>query len=833
MNKKEKTPEQMNEETKNKNEAAGNIPKMMLKAVGKSILAVFNVIMTVGLIGVIAAAIVGCAFLLYIANNVDTSVDDILLITQNNELATKLYYYDDDGNLVENKSEDISSGTGSTWVDYEDIPAHLRDAFIAIEDKRFWDHDGVDWVATSRAAITFFIPIGSDRGGSTLTQQLVKNLTGDDDYSIQRKIQEIFRAMNLEKELGGDKTVIIEQYCNIVYFSQGAYGVQEAAKTYFGKDAKDLSLLECTTLAAIVQNPSKWDPKVNPNNNQYRRRVILKQMLSQGLITRAEYDEAYNSEPDLYSWKQTDTENQEKKSRYTSWYTDVVISEGISLLAKKYGVAKNIAKSMFYRGGYQIITALDPEIQNILEKYYEETPSKYLKNSEVLNHEAAFIVIDPYTGQIKGLVGGRGEKTGSLIFNRATQATRSPGSSMKPIGSYALAIEKGLINYGSVLDDTPYTFSGRKGWPRNSNNRYGGLVTIEYALAYSKNTFPVKLVAQLGINTVYDFLSETLGISTLVDGNKRSDKNLSALAIGGMTYGVTLREITTAYGIFPSGGVFTDSSTIISILDADGNVVVNNYPEQHIAISEDAAQTMVKLMESVIDYGTAYSYTPKVRKMNLAVAGKTGTTDNNFDKWFIGYSPYYVAGSWIGYDQNQDLGSTHGHINVWDAIMEEIHKTKFTSKGIKLKTFDSDLLISAQFCKDSGKIVTDVCRADPRGGRVATGYFTKDTLPTEECNVHVAIELCLDCRKPANEFCPEESVGIRTRIKVDRSYLPKNFAYMPTDTEYVYDLNNLCTCHTEATKPETPQQPPEAGGGTGTEQTPETGGGTTPETPIE
>ncbi len=845
MNKKEKTPEQMNEETKNKNEAAGNIPKMMLKAVGKSILAVFNVIMTVGLIGVIAAAIVGCAFLLYIANNVDTSVDDILLITQNNELATKLYYYDDDGNLVENKSEDISSGTGSTWVDYEDIPAHLRDAFIAIEDKRFWDHDGVDWVATSRAAITFFIPIGSDRGGSTLTQQLVKNLTGDDDYSIQRKIQEIFRAMNLEKELGGDKTVIIEQYCNIVYFSQGAYGVQEAAKTYFGKDAKDLSLLECTTLAAIVQNPSKWDPKVNPNNNQYRRRVILKQMLSQGLITRAEYDEAYNSEPDLYSWKQTDTENQEKKSRYTSWYTDVVISEGISLLAKKYGVAKNIAKSMFYRGGYQIITALDPEIQNILEKYYEETPSKYLKNSEVLNHEAAFIVIDPYTGQIKGLVGGRGEKTGSLIFNRATQAKRSPGSSMKPIGSYTLAIEKGLINYGSVLDDTPYTFSGRKGWPKNVNGKYGGRTTVEYAVAQSRNTIPVKLVASLGIDTVYDFLSDTLGISTLASGSKRSDKNLSALALGGMTYGVTLREITTAYSIFPSGGVFTDSSTIISILDADGSVVVNNYPEQRVAVSEDTAQTMVKLMESVVNYGTASKYVSKTTKMGLDIAGKTGTTDNNFDKWFIGYSPYYVAGSWIGYDQNQDLGSTHGHITIWDAIMAEIHKTKFTSRGIKLQKFDSDLLISAQFCKDSGKIVTDLCNADSRGSRASTGYFTKDTLPTEKCDAHITVKWCNTCNKEVNEFCPESEVTTKILLNIDRSYIPQKFAYTPGDTAYVYKPGDLCTCHTEATKPETPQQPPEAGGGTGTEQTPgagggtgteqtpETGGGTIPETPIE
>jgi len=670
------------------------------------------------------------------------------------------------------------------------MPDDLINAFTSVEDHRFFTHNGVDWIRTGSAVFSYFFGAG-DFGGSTITQQLVKNLTGDNENSIQRKVQEIFRALHLEEEMS--KEDILEMYLNIVFLGNNCYGVQAAANTYFDKDVSELSLVECAALASIVQNPSKWDPKLYPENNEYRRRVILKEMLSQGLITRAEYDEAYNAELDLYSWKQNIPEEEKKDSKYTSWYTDAVISESISLLAKKYEVPKNIAQSMFFRGGYQIITALDPEIQEIIEKYYEQTPSAYFRNSEVLNHEAAFIIIDPHTGQIKGLVGGRGEKTGSRIFNRATQATRSPGSSMKPIGSYALAIDKGIINYGTVMDDTPYIASGTGGWPRNSNNRYGGLVTIEYALAHSKNTFPVKLVAQLGVNTVYNFLSDKLGISTLVDNGRRSDKNLSALAIGGMTYGVTLREITTAYGIFPAGGVFTDSYTVISILDANGNVVVNNEPERHIAISEQSAQTMVKLMESVIDYGTAYSYTKTVQKMKLSVAGKTGTTDNNFDKWFIGYSPYYVAGSWIGYDQNQNLGSTHGHITVWDAIMAEIHKTKFTSKGIKLKSFDTDYLISAKFCKDSGKLITDVCNADPRGSRVNTGYYTKETLPTEECDVHVFARVCATCGKVAGDNCPEEATVVKVLLKVDRSHLSPKMKI--TDSAYVYKPYDPCVCY--------------------------------------
>ncbi len=771
-------------DTKKSAENISNLVIALMKLVGKTFVAVFNVILTVGLIGVIAAAIVGCAFLIYISNNVDMSVNDIIIQTQENELATRLYYYDDDGNLVENTSQNISSGSGSSWVKYEDIPSYLRDAFIAIEDKRFWDHNGVDWITTAKAAIVFFVPIGNDRGGSTLTQQLVKNLTGDDDYSIQRKVQEIFKAINLEKELG-DKRIIIEQYCNIVYFAQGADGIQEAAQIYFSKDAKDLTLIECAAMAAIVQNPSYWDPMVYPENNATRRNIILRQMFEQGLITRAEFDGAYMQELVL------DTSYiKETSGGTTSWYTDAVIEECLELFIEKYSVSRKVAERMLFYGGYQIITALDPEIQGILEKYLEDEESEYLKNSEVLNHEASFIVIDPHTGHVKGLVGGRGEKTASRILNRATATTRAPGSSMKPLAAYSLAFDKGLINYGTVMDDTPYTISGKSSfWPRNSNNRFGGLVTVEYALAHSKNTFPVKLIATLGIDTVYDYLTKTLGISTLTTG----DRGLSALALGGTTYGVTLKDITTAYGIFASGGIYTESSTIISVLDADGNLVIDNSPEQRIAISEASAQSMIRMMKSVINYGTASSYMPKLRKMLLECAGKTGTTDNNYDKWFIGTSALYTAGVWIGYDQPQDLGGTHGHINLWDAIMAEIHTVKILDKGEELPGFDSDMLIRTQFCKDSGKLLGDICKRDPRGDRSNNGYFTKDTLPSEVCDVHIEVKCCKICGAPVSALCPDGENKIL--LYIDRSYIPEDFVYMPTDTDYVFDPRKVCICH--------------------------------------
>jgi penicillin-binding protein 1A len=253
--------------------------------------------------------------------------------------------------------------------------------------------------------------------------------------------------------------------------------------------------------------------------------------------------------------------------------------------------------------------------------------------------------------------------------------------------------------------------------------------------------------------------------------------------------------MTTAYGIFPSGGIYTESSTIVKILDAEGNTVIDNKPRQTIAIREDTAQAMVRMMKSVINYGTAYTYTKKLNKLKLEFAGKTGTTDNNYDKWFIGYSPYYAAGVWIGYDQPQDLGGTHGHIQLWDAIMADIHTTKITSKGEKLHGFSQDMLIKATFCKDSGKLMSDLCKNDPRGSRSSTGYFTKDTLPTEKCDVHIEVKWCKTCNAPAHAYCPSDSLVTKIMLSVDRSMFPADFKYMPTDTDYVYNPLHTCICH--------------------------------------
>ena len=312
---------------KQSEQAALSVWRLALKAVQ----GIVGALITLLIIGCIAGCIVVAAFALYISNNVDTSVDDIVMISNDTNSSTKILHVDENGKLVEDESQRISAGTVSTWVSYNEIPEDLVNAFIAIEDKRFWDHNGVDWITTIKSATRFFLPIGGRGGGSTITQQLVKNATGDDDYSIQRKVQEIFKAMNLEKVK--DKTEILEMYMNIIYLSQGAWGVQEAANVYFNKDVSELTLLECCAIAGITQSPTYWDPVQNPENNVKRRNEILNQMLIQGMITQAEYDENYNAELKIdLGGNKDDSDSSSSSDGVTSWYTDAVIYESIDLL---------------------------------------------------------------------------------------------------------------------------------------------------------------------------------------------------------------------------------------------------------------------------------------------------------------------------------------------------------------------------------------------------------------------------------------------------------------------------------------------------------------------
>ncbi len=786
--------------------------RVLKDAVFKVLGIVLNTVLTLVLVLGITGLIVGCAFAIYLGNYVDASVEEFDLLSTDQEKTTVIYYYDENGNPVELSGGKLYSSENRVWVSYEKIPENLINAFIAIEDKRFEDHDGVDWKRTIRATMLFALG-KADSGGSTLTQQLIKNVTKYDDNTIQRKVEEIFCALNLEKVKS--KEEILEMYLNTVYFSQGCYGAQAAAYGYFNKDVSELTLMECAALAAIVKNPYSIDPRLNPENNAERRDYILYEMLDQGKITQLEYDEAAGKELWLYTTEDEDdylpeTEipdddpyaDDEEDQQVNSWYMDAVIEDGIDLLSDKFGVTRVAAEQMLYSGGFSIYIAMDPKVQSIMEEIYEddEYVNSFLEAPDgLMQPQSAMVILDPQTGNILGLVGARGKKTQSRLFNYATMALRQPGSSFKPVAVYSLALEEGLINYSTVIDDTPYTFyqtySGSYiSWPVNSPQKYGGLTTVNDAVCRSLNTIAVKIAVQLGLQKSFDTLTQKLGFTTLIEeqevnGNVVSDVNLSSIALGGMTYGVTVRELTGAYTMFTNEGTYVSPRTILEIKDGDNKTVIDNQPFTCNVLSIENAALMTRIMETVTQRygGTAYGMT--TTKM-VSTAGKTGSTSKNNDKWFIGYTPYYIGGVWFGYEIAQDLSNHPGNppVRIWDRVMTRLHQEivdESKRTGEPLKEFVlPDSIIELEYCRDSGLAATAACELDPRGSRIQTGYYTEDNMPTAVCDKHVIVKYCDTGAGVASEYCPaSECHDISLLYITDRSF---PIQIKITDAQYVY-----------------------------------------------
>ncbi|MCL2518532.1 MAG: PBP1A family penicillin-binding protein [Oscillospiraceae bacterium] len=759
---------------------------------------IINILLTLLLVGLLTGAIVGGVFALYIRNYITADLEGFEFLATNQNETTKIYYMDftdrtnRQGKRVLLEDEIIYGSENRTWASYREIPKNLTEAFIAIEDKRFDTHGGVDWVRTISATLNWVLG-GSDRfGASTITQQLIKNITQDDDISIQRKVQEILRALELEKTK--DKSEIMELYLNTIFLSQRSYGVQAAAQTYFGKDVKDLTLIECAAIAAIPQAPTKFDPIQNPENNAERRNKVLIEMHNQGKITRQEFDSAYKKELKLNL--KVDDESNTSGITINSWYKDQVIEESIRLLMEKLGITREIASRMIYNNGLQIITVMDPKVQKILEEVFEDE-SNFRVKSTIIKPESAMVVIDPATGDILGLVGGMGEKTSNRLYNYATQGRRPPGSAIKPLSVYAPALDAGLINYASVFDDVPVNFgtfdgvewSRKDGWPSNLPKRYDGLTTLSQAIKVSKNTIAVRVLTLLGVNKSFDFMKNKLNIGIIereeVAGKILSDIDLAPLGLGELTHGVTVEEMTRAYAIFCNRGIYNDSRTVLRIEDSNGNVIVDNNKPGVTVISEATANIMTKLLQTVVeDRGTASRIE---LKNNIDVAGKTGTTNSDNDRWFIGYTPYYVGGVWFGYSQPRSLENFQPSpaVLVWDKVMQKLHEQIIVddlNEVTPKNTFQTDSkLVKAEYCIDSGKIPTNACRADPRRNRVEIGYFT--TGPNEQCDVHIMVNI--DAENGGgidlNGNCPKTVQ--RGLIKVNRNF-PYNI--LITDAQYTY-----------------------------------------------
>lgn len=777
--------------------------KAGISGIGKFFQIFANVLITILLIIVLTGILVVCAFSVYINNYVETEIDVELFkmdsITGSTttrifrvEYETMLDRINRNGTLVEMESEadkQLQGEVDQTYVTLDKIPDNMVNAIIAIEDKRFMTHGGVDWRRTVGAGLTFFT--GGGYGGSSITQQLIKNVTGEDDYSIQRKVQEIFWALDLETKM--DKDEIIELYLNIVNFGHGANGVQAAAHNYFSKDVSELTLIECAAIACITKNPSYYNPVYYPEHNEKRRNIVLYEMYDQGLITYREYDEARNQELVLNVPGSNDEDKDEDTSGVNSWYADMVIEDVIDDLMEKYNYSEKMAAILVYNGGLNIQALVDPEIQKVLEEAYLDDRNFPVDKSGIKAQSSA-IVIDPYTGDILGVVGARGTKTANRIQNFATMVKRPPGSAIKPLSVYAPAFEKGLLTWSTVMEDTPHSYIDNAAWPKNSYNSYAGYVNVLYAIRRSTNTTPIKMVEKVGLRNAFDFCYDTLNMKSMIeygelsDGTGYTDIGLAALALGQLNYGVTVREITAAYSMFVNSGIYSKPNSYLKVTDAKGNVLLDNGYEGSVAISEETASLMTMLLESVPRTGGTAASLTFDSKYDIDVAGKTGSAGDYYDRWFIGFTPYYICGVWYGYEYPKSISaSSNPCVKVWDTVMGKIHEEQVISKlqpGEKYLEFNvSNNLVKCTYCKDSGLLMSEACSHDPRGSRAETGWFVKGTEPTEYCETHIMVDYDYVEGAIACEWCPPENITQVALIKVDRKF-PINVAVV--DAQYGY-----------------------------------------------
>lgn len=767
---------------------------------------VIKVLTSLALVGILTAAICLGVFVWYVFSYLDSSLDiDLSGLKMN--FTTIIYGIDKDtGEPYE--IDRLHAKQNRIWADYNQIPQNLKNAFIAIEDERFMTHHGVDWKRTLSAVVNYVLPTGSSHGGSTITQQLIKNLTGEDEVRPERKIKEILRALELDKKYAKDE--ILEVYLNTIFLGQGLNGVQTAANTYFGKDVSELTLAECASIAGITQYPTKYNPFINPGYNKERQEIILKKMLELDMISQQEYEEA-KDQPLIFNKKQ----QQEEQTSQQSYFTDQVMEDVISQLMGEKGYSKEIATQMLYSGGLEIYTTMDKDIQKAMDEVYKDPDSFPTLKGEV-QPESAMIIMDPYTGAVLGVVGGRGEKTGARTLNMATQTTRSPGSAIKPISVYAPAIEYDLITYGTVFDDSPIDLDG-KPWPKNQYSGFKGTMTVKKALQLSANTIPVKIMQMLTPKKSYEFLSENLGITTLVEkqvinGQTKSDISLAPLSLGGMTRGISVEELTAAYTPFVNSGIYARPYTFTKVVSHEGKVLLENSPELSVAMSEQTAFIVHKLLENIVTGGTA---TRARLSSGIPSAGKTGTTENDCDRWFVGYTPYYIGAVWFGYETPREIrGTTYNpSLNAWKLVMEKVHanleKKGFSGPPAKI--------VQATFCIDSGDVPTDACQNDPRGSRVDTGWFKVGTQPKAPCSVHEPVEICTESNMLAGAYCPEETRKTVSLLNIKRD-LPEgiicdDWQYIlpaiivnedgsityeaPLAPEGEVGMNSVCNIHTQ------------------------------------
>lgn len=723
------------------------------------------------LIVIITICIVATALVVYIMQFADTAFDVDL---KNVELSYTSFIYanDKDGNVVELKR--LSGDENRIWVDMEIIPQHLQDAFTSTEDQRFYEHEGVDWRRTVSVTISTLFN-GYGQGGSTITQQLVKNITGDDRVTPERKIREIFRALTLETRY--TKIDILEAYLNRVPLGGTVYGVGSAAYYYFGKTVDQLTIAESAILAGITPSPSVLNPYADLAESKRKQLYVLQNMYNQGLITTDEYEEAKKEQVkfrlivsgDAYGYtdpryeeyygtnegtgdNETDIETDGDKlyddvdtyeayrwDEYEisqNWYVDAAIEQVIEDLAVAKGLTYEEAKEDLYKGGYKIYLNMDMEIQEKLEEFFRDPDNFFYSYDTTAIEEnlvqGAFVLTD-YHGTVVALAGGIGDKPGDSCFNRATQAILPIGSTMKPISVYGQAIDQNLVTYSSMIYDKAIKLADGSTWPMNFERDYGVqidgknvYIPVWDAVAQSKNTVAVRLCEALGIDTCFKFLTDKLHVSSL---DYTYDRSYSPVALGQLTYGMTLLELAGAYQMFGSGGVYYEQKLYSVITDYNDNVVLEQEPLGERVMGADSAYITNRTMMQVINNANSSGSYAKID--GIEVVGKTGTSNDERVLAFAGLTPEYLGVIRIGFDNNKKITSEN-YIplgKVWHNFMVQL----VDENSIKSFAKDSNV-VEKKYCTETGLLATSKCTS------TKVGYYKKDALPKTCDSTHKTIK---------------------------------------------------------------------------------------------
>lgn len=746
----------------------------------------------------------------------------------------------------------VASGANRVYVTIDEIPEDLQHAFVAIEDARFYEHNGIDVKGIIRAGVKGILSGGHfSQGASTITQQLLKNnvfttWTTDKGFAkVVRKLQEQYLAVELEKKVQ-DKNWILENYLNTVNLGQNSLGVQAAAMRYFNKDVSELTLSECAVIAGITQSPERLNPISHPEKNAERREEVLRNMEEQGYISEEEKERALAD--NVYKRiKKVNIKKTEESSQINSYFVDEVTNQVLEDLQTMLGYTKADAYKALYNSGLTIYSTQDPKIQAIcdeevnnsenyvvqpqisfnyrlsvqkadgnIENYDEHTMLAYYQASNsayninfaseeealsaieaykaeimepgdtipeggeylhyTLQPQAAMTIIDQSTGEVKAIVGGRGDKVANRTLNRATDSTRQPGSTFKVLAAYAPALDGAGMTLASVEDDAPYTYAN--GTPlKNYDKRYRGFTDFRTAITYSINVVTVKCLTDIGVDNSYSYL-EDFGFTTLKDSDR-----VQSLALGGLTNGVTNLELTAAYATIANQGTYIKPRFYTKILDHEGNVLIDNTAQTKSVLKETTAWLLTDAMKDVITTGTG----KLCNFEGMTLAGKSGTTTKSRDALFAGYSPYYTCVVWGGFDDNMPQTTTSYAKLIWKAVMQRLHE------GLEDKDFTMpDGIVTCSVCKKSGKLAKNgLCNCDPRGSQVTTEYFAAGTEPIEYCDTHVAVTICSASGKPAGPYCPAE--GLKTRAYISGG------SSGTADSPYLLPANlstNTCPVHT-------------------------------------